>query len=338
MPAIDDDFTVTIGGKYTIIRFATLLGNDTIFPNANMSVVIARAINDEVVFATGTIELTLDYTRDTGDASVSIDAYINDILSRIRIQDVLVNNSADIANGDINGAGSANRFGRNNSIGTGTVPEDVWFGGDVYTGVDATGPEILDIVSSSTSDDVGGVGALTIRIFGLKTATSTFYEEEDIILLGTGTANSIDSWYRVNKAEILTAGSTGNNVGNITISQTTSGIIFAVMPATFNQTAIASYTVPAATTGFMVKFTMRIVRASGAAGSAVVSLRVRDTASSGVFVAKGIVDAQTGGDFSELFPYPIPLPAGADVLIRCDDVSDNATAISAGFSIFLLDD
>ena len=128
MPSINDDFTVVVQGKYTTIRFATLTVNDTIFPNNNLSVVIARAVDDEVVFATGTIELTLDYTRDTGDASGTIDAYVDSILARIRIQDILLLNNADVVNGDVTGASSGNRFGRNPAVTTASAPEDLWNG------------------------------------------------------------------------------------------------------------------------------------------------------------------------------------------------------------------
>ena len=216
--SIDDDFTVLVTGKYTEVRFATLTGNDTVFPNSNLTVVIARAVDDEVVFASGTIVLTLDYTRDTGDASGTIDAYIDDVLARIRIQDILLINNADVVSGDVTGASSGNRFGRNPAMTTASVPEDVWNGGDIYTGQDATGSETLAIVSSSTDDDVAGIGALTMRVIGLKTSTSTLYETEDITLTGTVIVNSIESWYRINRAEILTAGSSGNNVGAITIT------------------------------------------------------------------------------------------------------------------------
>ncbi len=339
MPAINDDFTVEIHGKYTKVRFSTLTVNDTIFPNDNITIVIARAVDDEIVFATNNVELVLDYTRDTGDTSASIDDYVNNILTQIRIQDILLLNSSDIVVGDVTGAGSINVFGRNPTITIASAPEDVWAGGGLYTGFNATGSEILDVFSSDEDDDVGGPGALTIRVYGLKTNTSTAYESEDIILTGLVIANSISSWYRVNRAVILTAGSTGNNVGNITIRQTvTTANIFAVMPATFNQTNIAAYTIPFNITGFLVKFSMQISRSSGALGSSLATLRTRDTSNNGVFLSQVAIDIQTGGNYTNNLQYPIPLVALTDIVIRCDDVSDNLTSMSGNFSIFLLSD
>jgi len=337
MPSINDDFTVDIQGKYTTIRFATLSGNDTTFPNDNISVVIAREGDDEVVFQTGVITLSLDYTRDTGDSSASIDDYINSILSKIRIQDVILFNSSDVANNEVDGLGSIDRFGRNPDMDiASSFPQDVWNGQGHYTGQDATGSEILDIFSSSTDDDVAGIGALTIRIFGLKTSTSTAYESEDVILTGTSIVNSASAWYRINLGEILTAGSTGWNVGTITIRQTTTTAnVFAVMEATANQTAIAAYTVPFATTGFLGQISLQTGRSDGNNGSILVTLRVRDTANNGVFASKSIVDVQNGGIFTQKYQYPIVLPALSDIKISCHSVSHNNMALSGGYTIFL---
>jgi len=338
MPSINDDFTVDIQGKYTTIRFATLSGNDTIFPNTNTTVVIGRIADDEVLFQTGVITLSLDYTRDTGDSSASIDDYVNSILTKIRIQEILLFNSADIVNGDVMGAGAINRFGRNPDIDpVSSFPQDVWNGQGHYTGQDATGSEVLDVFSSSTDDDVAGIGALTIRIFGLKTTTSTAYESEDIVLTGTVTANSASAWWRINLAEILTAGSTGWNVGTITIRQTTTiANIFCVMPATLNQTGIAAFTIPFATTGFFIKLTMQLGRSSGINGTLTTTFRTRESGE--VYATRLAADLTTSAIFMEEYKYPIVLPALTDIKISAEFASDTNTGFSAGFSIFLLDD
>jgi hypothetical protein len=336
MSFINDNYTLTTRGKHLIIRFATLTVNDSIYPSDNISITIAQT--NEVVFTHQNTQLILDYTNDTGDSSASVEDYVDDIISRIRIQEILLQNAGDVTGGDVSGSGAINKFGRNNDIDTTTDPEDIWNGAGDYSGQDATGSEIVDVFSSSTDDDVAGIGALTVQLSGLKTSTSIAYETEDIVLTGTVIANSISSWWRINRVTVLTAGSTGNNVGEITVRQTTTTtVVFAIMPASFNQTSIAAYTIPYATTGYLVKYQMQIVRASGAEGSALATLRIRES-STGVFKSQEIVDLQTGAVVTGDYRYPVVLPAGTDMKLRCESVSDNNTQISGGFSIFLLDD
>ena len=45
-----------------------------------------------------------------------------------------------------------NKYGHNDSVSTGSCPEDVWEGGGLYTGFNATAAEELTLVSSSTHD------------------------------------------------------------------------------------------------------------------------------------------------------------------------------------------
>ena len=55
-------------------------------------------------------------------------------------------------------------FGHNPDVDTGTDPEDVWETGGNMTLFSSE--FLVDIVSTSTADDVGSTGALTIQIFG----------------------------------------------------------------------------------------------------------------------------------------------------------------------------
>jgi len=44
------------------------------------------------------------------------------------------------------------KFGRNSNVGTATVPEDLWNGGDVYTGFNATANEDIEVFSANAAD------------------------------------------------------------------------------------------------------------------------------------------------------------------------------------------
>ena len=87
------------------------------------------------------------------------------------------NPSLDIPSGGISGTTSVNKFGRNTDIDT--AVEDVWDGGGTW--VAPTQVRTHDIVSTSTSDDGDpvGVGARTIRVYGL-----TGWGAAEVLVLG----------------------------------------------------------------------------------------------------------------------------------------------------------
>ncbi len=245
----------------------------------------------------------------------------------------------EVAKGNVAGHSLINKFGRNFDIDTGSIPEDVWGGGDLYTGHPTNTPETVDVYSASGNDTSAGTGMRTCRIFGLKTSTSTVYESEDIILAGATHVTSTNTWYRVNRLVGLTYGSGATNAGELTIEQTTTtSNVFAKVPAGGGQTAIACTTIPYGSTGYLVGGFMSIVRASGAAGSANCSLRVRESGGSGY---------RSGQLFDVSTSFPLPLnevygdtvfQGGDDITMRVDDVSDNNTIANGKIVILLVAD
>jgi hypothetical protein len=123
----------------------------------------------------------------------------------------------------IQGISNFRKFGLNEAVGTSY--ETIGSYNAQYTL--PTAAQTLDVVSGSTEDAAEGTGALTMRIAGQTTATTT------------------QSFLRVNAAYILTAGSTGSNVGVITVDQTTSGTVVAVISATYGEALQLIQTVPA---------------------------------------------------------------------------------------------
>ena len=139
----------------------------------------------------------------------------------------------------IQGVSTFSKFGLNEAVGTSY--ETVGSYNAQYTL--PTAAQTLDVVSASTEDAAEGTGALTMRIEGL----DANYAEitEDVTLTGQTTATTTQSFLRVNAAYILTAGSTGSNVGVITVDQTTSGTVVAVIRATYGEALQLIQTVPA---------------------------------------------------------------------------------------------
>ncbi len=242
----------------------------------------------------------------------------------------------EVALGNVSNYEMGTKFGRNSDIDIGQV-EDIWNGGGDYTGHTLTAPETVDVESTAGADNSTGTGARTVRIFGLESDTATEYTSEDITLNGGTAVTSTRSWWRVNRVIVLTAGSGGANAGTITVDPTTTGASarFVSMPAGYNQTVIAAYTVPADRAFLLKRVRASIVRSNGGAGSATISLRVREPG--GVYRAIRVFELQTGAptEFTQLGGDV--LSAGSDIKFRVEFVSDNNTAAEAAMEFVLLD-
>jgi hypothetical protein len=235
--------------------------------------------------------------------------------------------------GYIPGLFAINKFGYNGDIDTTSDPEDVWGAGGVYTGFPTGAPETVEAFSSSDEDGDGTLtGALTIRIIGLKTATSLVYESEDITLTGQVAATSVESWYRVNRMYVLTAGSALTNVGTITLRHTTTtSNVFFVLPAGFGQSVVACWTVPHDNTFLLDRINIQMSRSGNGAGSAQIALQSREAGTS-AWRTREHWTVTNGEGISEYYDYPIRITGLTDIRVRVLVVSANDTRVHAGFS------
>lgn len=111
--------------------------------------------------------------------------------------------------------------------------------------------ETLAIASTSTDDDNGGTGALTVRVTYLTDAFAVV--TEDVTLDGqTKVAFATDAGFRVIGIEVLTAGTGGTNAGDLMVAANTDTFTagvptnpYAVAPAGHSLAHDGMYTVPA---------------------------------------------------------------------------------------------
>ena len=134
---------------------------------------------------------------------------------------------------------AANKFAYNGAVGT--TAEDIWTAGGVKSYLSSA--ETVDVVSSDANDTSDGTGARTVQIYGL----DGNYEmlDETIILNGTTPVTSSNSYLRLYRAVVRSAGSGGVNAGDITVDASTSSSTCALVSTGDCQTLQSQYTVPA---------------------------------------------------------------------------------------------
>jgi len=157
-----------------------------------------------------------------------------------------------VARGQIEGHKTLFKFGNNADI-NGSL-ETVWSQGGLYSYPAAAIQ--MKVSSSSTNDTALGTGARTIFVYGL----DANYNEitETVTLNGQTEVLTTNSYLRVNRAFVVTAGSGGTAAGDIYVG---TGTVTAGVPATVyalislgeNQTTMAVWTVPAKHTLYLYR-------------------------------------------------------------------------------------
>lgn len=249
-----------------------------------------------------------------------------------------------IARGKIPGIKHINKFGRAPS-GLQTSVTDVWDRADasatqqIWTA--PTTARVHNIVSTSSDDDgnPAGVGARTIRVFGL-TSWSTSEVTEDITMNGTSNVATASSYVIIHRMFVLTKGATNVNVGVITATAQTDGTVTAQINVGEGQTQMAIYGVPSNQKVYMVKYYFSFNKAGGASSFINLNLLVNPEPDAELinFVVKHTQSAQSNGtsDPSHSFmPYfEIPGPAIIKMQGTASAVDIDA---SAGFDIIIID-
>lgn len=165
----------------------------------------------------------------------------------------------------------------------GTTKETVWDQGGLY--VYLTAATILKLSSSDANDTAAGTGARTVHIYGLD---GNYDEIDEILPLNGQTAvNTTETYLRVFRLIVETAGTTGENEGDIYLGD---GTVTAGVPADKyakvlignNQTLMAIYTVPRGKTLLIPRWYANV----GQGKEATIDAVARDNANGAIFQVK----------------------------------------------------
>ncbi len=176
----------------------------------------------------------------------------------------------DVATGDVRSHSSVNKFGQNADVDSAAV-EDIWDVGGVWN--EPTASQVYTFTSTSTDDDSGGTGALTVEIFGLDSVGAL--QNETLAMAGTGGVTAASSYSMIHRMVVRTAGSGGANAGAITANANTDANITAQIGIGNNQTLMAIYKIPAEFDGCMVDYYASLNKAVGQTATVNISLKAK---------------------------------------------------------------
>jgi len=209
--------------------------------------------------------------------------------------------------------------------------ETIWAEGGLYSYLSAA--SVLKISSSSTDDTSAGTGARTITISGL----DANYDEisESVTLNGQTAVNTTQSFLRVFRIIVSTAGSGGQNAGVIYAGTgtVTSGVPankYGTIAVGDNQTLMCFWTVPRGYTAFLYQIDISM-NTEVANKFGTVSLVARPNG--GVFNVKDKF-ALSQDIIHQEFRHPVKFEEKTDLEVRAIASSSNANlAVSAGLDI-----
>lgn len=233
--------------------------------------------------------------------------------------------NAEVALGEVPNYGRMDKFGRHDGVAL--AGDDITTAGGVYEGHSNSTAVAMEVVSTSPNDGAGDAsGALTVEVYGLLTPTSEEYTSEIVTLNGATAVDLASSWYRINRAYVLTAGSTGSNVGTITIQGDGGGDIFCQITPALNQSSDAVYTVPANQRLLLKTIRVQITDDGRDVENALVTLRYKD---SGMDIYRAVrqYDVTTNMSVIDVPLTGLVFEGGVDLKFRCE-TSSKATLVA----------
>jgi len=226
------------------------------------------------------------------------------------------------------------KFGQNAVVGNSI--ETIWQQGGLYSYPPSA--TTMTVSSSNANDTSAGTGARTVQIVGL----DGDYNEisETIILNGQTAVTTTNSFLRVNRGVVLTAGSGGVNAGIIYVG---TGTVTLGVPANVyttingdgtNQTLQAFWTVPANYNAYIYQTNISTGNTSNT--PAVLKTLLVARPYGGVFNTKEII-VLTDGNHLQNYSFPITLTEKTDIEFRAESSSGSVNFnVSASMNILYI--
>jgi hypothetical protein len=240
-----------------------------------------------------------------------------------------------VARGQIAYHESIYKFGNNPEVADSI--ETIWPQGGLYSYLSAA--TVLTVSSGSTDDTSAGTGARTVELFGLD---GDYNEISEVVTLNGQTAvNTTQSYLRINRMIVRSAGSGGANAGIIYAG---TGTVTTGVPANIyatingdgtNQTLMALWTIPAGYTGYLMQYDVSNGTTSNTPAVCKLLLVARPYGE--VFQTKDIKSLTTGMHIENTLIIPVEFAEKTDIEVRAVSSSNSVTFdISAAFEMLYI--
>lgn len=224
-----------------------------------------------------------------------------------------------VARGQISFHYDLHKFGFNPDVDD--ALETVWAEGGLYSYLSAA--TVLKVSSSSTADTSAGTGARTVQLYGL----DADYNEinETVTLNGQTAVNTTNSFLRINRMVVRTAGTGGTNAGVIyagtgTVTTGVPANKYATIAIGDGQSLMALWTVPAGFTLYIYQTDVTVATTQNNK-YATISLVARPFGE--VFQVKDrFVKAESQSTIQ--YAFPLKFEEKTDIEYRC--IGDSAGA------------
>lgn len=235
--------------------------------------------------------------------------------------------------GMVPGARAVQIQGINPDIDTATLPESTVPFGGLYPFQAAA--QALQAVSTSADDSAAGLGVRTILVQGLGNA----HEElnEVVTMNGLTPVALVNQYRRINGVTSLTvgAGTTGTNVGTITIQTTIGAIPQAQIPIGYGRNQCCIYTVPAGYNLWVIDGFASLLDVSNSAALAITfQFYGRDYL--GPWISRFLFTVSNMTPTYNIRPPVMrAMPPGADLTLRVTNASASNLLVTATLNGFL---
>jgi len=214
-------------------------------------------------------------------------------------------------------------YGRNPDIDSAAAEDIIDQGGSfVYP----TSAETLEIVSASANDDGDpvGTGARTVKVTGLD---ADYNLVSETVTMNGATAVELtgNDYLRVFSVEVVTAGSVGTNDGALTLRVSPAGATRVQVLANRGRSHVASYTIPAGKTGYLVTVDAAILPDIPSNAECEIELLVREFNAAPAWQVRYSMSIQ---QFPSRIPFrdfilPMRIPEKSDLRLRGSSSVDN---------------
>lgn len=226
------------------------------------------------------------------------------------------------------------KFGNNPQVADSI--ETIWPQGGLYSYLSTA--TVLKVSSSSTNDTSAGTGARTVELQGLDGDYNQI--SETVTLSGQTAVNTAQSFLRIYRMIVKTAGTGGQNAGVIYAGTgtVTSGVPankYATIAIGDNQTLMALWTIPAGYTGYLMQYDVSNGTTSNTPAVCKLFLVARPYGE--VFQSKDVKSLTTGMHIENTLVLPIAFTEKTDIEVRAISSSVSVTFdISAAFEMLYI--